>query len=149
MDRMSGASEPEVQSIAERMQRLQPYIMVYLLAGEESHGQAEDAGWLLSLGGIIVEAMTAAHPCMRQVTGDDLLAAEQANVSLLEDLDAGSEFGFARMVEKLHSTYNQMPLLGVILNSLMAGYEDEPELAPNTVGLALLHLKTVIDCLDQ
>jgi hypothetical protein len=31
----------------------------------------------------------------------------------------------------------------------MEGNEDEPDLAGDNVGLALLHLKTVIDCLDQ
>jgi len=31
----------------------------------------------------------------------------------------------------------------------MAGNEDEPELAGEHVGLALLHLKTVVDCFDR
>jgi hypothetical protein len=49
----------------------------------------------------------------------------------------------------LSDSYNQMPLLGMILSALMADYADEPELAPDNLGLALLHLKTIIDCLDQ
>jgi hypothetical protein len=43
----------------------------------------------------------------------------------------------------------QMPLLGAVLEALMEGNEEEPELLHEDIGLALLHLKTVIDCLDQ
>ncbi len=36
-----------------------------------------------------------------------------------------------------------------MLELLMAGYEEEPEFAPENVGIALIYLKTIIDCLDQ
>ena len=31
----------------------------------------------------------------------------------------------------------------------MSGHEDNPELAPEHIGLELLSVKTVVDCLDQ
>ena len=31
----------------------------------------------------------------------------------------------------------------------MSDHEDAPELAPANIGMSLLYLKTVIDCLDQ
>ncbi len=52
-------------------------------------------------------------------------------------------------MQKLVASYHQMPLLGAVLEALMTGNEDEPALAQEDTGLALLHLKTVIDCLDQ
>jgi hypothetical protein len=39
--------------------------------------------------------------------------------------------------------------LGAVVEALMDGHEKEPNLAPEHLGLALIHLKTVIDCLDQ
>ena len=149
MERMGRASEPEIQRIAERMQTEQPYIMVYLLASEEQLTEDEEDGWLMSLGSVIFESMSGVNPKLRPVSGDELLAAEEKNLKLLERLEEGSEMGFMDAVESLSDTYNQMPLLGMILNALMADYADEPELAPENLGLALLHLKTVIDCLDQ
>ena len=38
---------------------------------------------------------------------------------------------------------------GVNAGVLMAPHEDQPELAPETPGLEMLCLKTVIDCLDR
>ena len=32
---------------------------------------------------------------------------------------------------------------------LMSGNEEAPELAPESVGMGLIYLKTVVDCLDQ
>jgi hypothetical protein len=47
------------------------------------------------------------------------------------------------------STYNQIEVLNAVIEALMSGHEEEPELAGEHIGLALLHLKTVVDCLDQ
>jgi len=149
LDHMARASEKEIRDIAERMQQQQPFVMVYLLAVEEQISEGQEQGWLMSLGGAIFEAISQANPILRQVTGDELLAAEEENQKMLEGLEAGSEMDFASAVDDLHTTYNQQPLLSVVLNELMADYADEPELAPEKIGLALLHLKTVIDCLDQ
>jgi hypothetical protein len=32
---------------------------------------------------------------------------------------------------------------------LMAGHKEIPELAPKRLGIELIHLRTIIDCLDQ
>ena len=149
MCQMDQASTDQAQQVAARMQSQQPYIMVYLLAAEEQADEGAEPGWLLWLGGVICEAAARAHPRLRQVAGDDLLAAEEKNVQMLEKLEDGSEMDFVAAVERLLSTYNQQPLLGAVLAALMAGHEEAPELAPDNIGVALLHLKTVIDCLDQ
>jgi hypothetical protein len=80
---------------------------------------------------------------------DDLEAAEQANVKFLEDLEAGSEMDHMAGLQNLMATYNQVPLLSAVIEGLMSGNEEEPEMAGEGIGLALLHLKTVLDCLDQ
>jgi hypothetical protein len=52
-------------------------------------------------------------------------------------------------LQNLMATYNQIDVLNAVIEALMAGNEDEPELAGEHIGLALLHLKTVVDSLDQ
>jgi hypothetical protein len=54
-----------------------------------------------------------------------------------------------RALQNLMSTYNQIEVLNAVIEALMSGHEEEPELAGEHIGLALLHLKTVVDCLDQ
>jgi hypothetical protein len=148
-ERICQASREESSRIAQRIQRKQPFVMIYLLASDDGLMEGEDRGKLLELGTFIYEALASAHPKLRKVTGDELEEAEDTNLEFMATLDEGSEMGFIDSMQKLMVTYNQMPLLGAVLEALMQGYEDHPELAPDSLGMALLHLKTVIDCLDQ
>jgi len=146
--RVNTSSPDQARSLAERMQQEQPFIMVYLLAAEESMLD-EERGSLLMLGVTIWQIMSASGPPLRQVRDAELETAEEANIRALEHLDSGSERASMEAMGRLISAYNQMPLLGTVVEALMDGHADEPDLAPEHVGLALIHLKTVIDCLDQ
>jgi hypothetical protein len=150
-DRVNQVDERAARKLADRMQKEQPFIMMYLLAaaeGEEPEGRA-DRGRLIELGLTAWQVMATAQPRLGLVSGEELLAAEQANVRFLEKLDDGPEAHYQDAAASLFRNYNQMPLLGAMLEALMSGNEDTPELADDLIGLDLLHLKTVIDCLDQ
>ena len=86
---------------------------------------------------------------LRQITMDDLTTAETTNLKFLEEMEAGSEMDHMAGLQNLMATYNQVPLLSAVIEALMADSEEEPELASENIGLALLHLKSVLDCLDQ
>ena len=147
--RVNTSSPDQARSLAERMQQEQPFIMVYLLAAEESMLDEQERGSLLMLGATIWQIMSASGPSLRQVGDSELETAEEANIRALEDLESGSEMASTEAMQRLISDYNQMPLLGAVVEALMDGHTDEPDLAPEHLGLALIHLKTVIDCLDQ
>jgi hypothetical protein len=142
-------SDPqESRVLAERMQQEQPFIMIYLMAAEETLLGEEERGEMLMLGAFVWQALSSKGP-LRRVTDTELTAAEAANVGAIEKLDEGPEMDLTAGLGALVANYNQMPLLGAVLETLMAGHEDAPELAPEHVGMALIHLKTVVDCLDQ
>lgn len=147
--RVCELSEEESAALARRMQEEQPFIMVYLLAADENLMAGEEPGQLMELGAIIWDIMSQGGQQLRQVTGEELEAAEDANIAFLETLDEGPEMKFQDAVLQMMADYNQMPLLGAVVEALLEEYEDAPALAPDHVGMALLHLKTVIDCLDQ
>ena len=148
-DQLEQVSREEASQLANRMREQQPALMVYLLAGEEALDTGEESGWLIYLGAVIFEIIASQQVDLRPVSPEEVMAAEEANVLLLEDLEEGSEMGFTDAVKSLLVTYNQMPLLSALLEALMSPHEDNPELAPDHIGMALIHLKTVIDCLDQ
>ena len=147
--RLNESPPDEIRQKFEKLGKAQPFIVAYMLAVEETLMAEGDRGNLLFLTLIIHEIMSAARPRLQQITGEVLESAESANTQFLENLEAGSEIGYIDALSKLVATYNQMPLLGAVLEALMAGNEEEPELADENLGMALIHLKTVIDCLDQ
>ena len=147
--RINDAAEEDAQRLLDVMAKSQPFLVAYLLAVEETLMAEEERGQLILIGLILWEIIVAEHPRLRTVTMDDLEAAEKANVKFLEDLEAGSEMDHMAALQNLMTTYNQVDLLNAVIEALMAGNEEEPELAGEHVGLALLHLKSVLDCLDQ
>ena len=137
------------QLLLQEMTREQPYIVGYLLCAEETLMAEEERGDLIMMGLVVWKALSDGHPPLRLVTETDLEEADAANMKFFEQLEAGSEMDYLDGVQSMLSTYNQMPLLASVLETLMAGSEDEPELAPENIGQTLLHMKTVVDCLDQ
>lgn len=148
-DRLADTNPEEVQQLMDRMADEQPLILAYLMASQEQLGQGAQEGLLLVLGALIWESFSAIQSPLPQVAEDELDQAEETNIRMLETLAEDSEFGYLEAVEKMMTTYNQMPLFGVVLEELMSDFEDEPELADDYVGLAMIYLKTVIDCLDR
>ena len=147
--RINEASEEEAQRLLDVMAKQQPFIVAYLLAVEETLMEEHERGQLMLIGLILWEILYAEQPALRSVTMDDLEAAEADNVKFLEELEAGSEMDHTAGLQTLLATYNQVPLLMAAIESIMAEDAEEPELAGENIGLALLHLKTVLDCLDQ
>jgi hypothetical protein len=148
-DRICSLSDEESERLVRRMLQEQPFIMLYLLAADEQWMAQEERGRLQELGAIVWEIMSQNGQKLRQVSPKELEAAEDANTAFAQQLDEGPEMQFQEAILHMMANYNQMPLLGTIVEALMEEYEEAPSIAPDGVGMALLHLKTVIDCLDQ
>lgn len=147
--RINDATEEEGQRLLDGMAKQQPYIVAYLMAVEETLMAEEERGQLMLIGLIVWQIISSENKELRAVTMEELETAESANVKFLEDMEAGSEMDHMAGLQDLMASYNQMPLLGAAIEALMAEHVEEPELAGENIGLALLHLKTVLDCLDQ
>lgn len=147
--RVSESTAEDVQQLMGRMLKNQPFAGAYLMAVEETLMPEEERGQLLFIAIILWEIMSAGREPLRQVSQAEIEAAEAKNVKFLEELEAGSEMDYLDSLHQLMTTYNQAPLLEAVVEALMAENQEDPETAPDSVGIALLHLKTVLDCLDQ
>ena len=147
--RTNEATEEEGQRLLDVMAKQQPFVVAYLMAVEETLMGEEERGQLILIGLILWQIVSTEKPDLRPITMDDLEAAETRNLKFLEEMEAGSEMDHMAGLQNLLATYNQVPLFTVVIEALMGGNEDEPELAGENIGLALLHLKSVLDCLDQ
>jgi len=148
--RLNEATSEDTECLIDQMAKVQPFVLAYLMAVEETLRSEEmERGGLLLLGVMLWQVLSSDNPNMRQVTMETLELAEAANLKFVEELEAGSEMDYMNALTNLMTNYNQSPLLTVVIETLMQGNEEEPELARETIGLELLHLKTVLDCLDQ
>jgi hypothetical protein len=146
---MNQLPEKEATKRFKQFSDAQPGVIAYLLAVDEEVTPEGERGDLLFLGLFIWESFRAAGLSPTLVVPEAIEAAEETNTKFLTGLDEGSEHGMFDAVRQLMQNYNQMPLLGGLLEILMSENAEEPEMAGDNVGVALLHLKTVIDTLDQ
>lgn len=147
--RINEASDEEANRLIDAMAKEQPFVVAYLMAVEETLIADHERGRIMLVGLLLWETLSPVNPAPRLVTVEDIEAAEKVNIAFLEELEAGSEMDHMEALRNLMITYNQSALLEMVVEALMAGHEEEPELAGDHIGLALLHLKTVLDCLDQ
>ena len=145
--RVTEASPEDAQAMLDQMAKAQPFVFAYLMAVDETLNDDEQRGQLLLIGLAVWESLKKETP-PRIIPVEEIQAAEELNLKFLEGLEAGSEMDYINAMHHLMSSYNQMPLLGSVIEALMEGDEEEPELANENLGLALVHLKSVIDCLD-
>jgi hypothetical protein len=120
---------------------------VYLGAADQSVREADDdTSALMPLAALIYDSLRSRSKlaCVAAETIED---AEDANIALLQSLEEASETHHHAVVEKLISEYSQAPLIAFIMERLMEGNEETPELAPDHIGMELLYLKTMIDSL--
>ena len=149
-DRLCELNREQTSSLTKQFWEEQPALGVYLAACSEGLGDEAAKSPLIDLSVAIWNAMRrAGHQKLKTVSPEALDEAEEANTRMLEKLEQGSEIEYSDTVKGFLEGYNQRELLGLCLEVLMQNDEEQPELAPDRVGLELLWLKTIIDCLDQ
>src|SRR5262245_55434495 len=89
--RINETTEENAQLLMEGMAKQQPFVVVYLLAVEETMMKGDDRGQLMLIGLILWKIFSAENPALATVSKEALEAAEEANIKFLEELEAGSE----------------------------------------------------------
>ena len=149
-DRFCGLDEKQSVAFSQKFLKAQPALAIYLLATNDEMGEEAEQSPVVDLTIALWDAMTqTAGKPLPEISPEDIESAEDANSGMLETLGDGSEFQMHDAAAGLITSFNQRDLLGFCVEILMQDNADQPELAPERVGLELLVLKTIIDCLDK
>jgi len=149
-DHLCAQDEEQSATFSKKFLEAQPALGVYLLAWTENLGEDSTESPLIELVLAVWDVMTriGGRP-LKNLAPETIEAAEEANISTLQNLEAGSEFQWDDTASGLISSFNQREILGFCIEVLMGDDEEQPELAPDRIGMEMIVLKTVIDCLDQ
>lgn len=149
-NQMCDLGHAETDALMKKFMTEQPALGVYVFAKLEGMEEEAEHTRIAELVVAAWQAMTnAAGRQLPMATPDEIERAEDANTRTLDQLDEASEFEWKDSVRALFQDYNQREILGFGIEVLMSGNEDAPELAPESIGLELVWLKTVIDALDR
>jgi hypothetical protein len=150
-ERLCAMNEEQTETLVKQFMEEQPALGIYLFAS----GETLEAGSLQEspLVDLVIASWQvlsrAAGRRLNQVTPEQIESAEEANTKALEQLENASEIEQQKTVQQTFENCPQRELLGFGVEILMSGHEENPELAPESIGMELLWLGTVIDCLDR
>ncbi|MCX6844920.1 MAG: hypothetical protein NTX53_21875 [candidate division WOR-3 bacterium] len=147
--RMATGEVADAQKLAAQMSREQPFVQAYLLAVGERDLNPDEAPLLLYIGTVVWQMFVHGGRRVAMVKGDALDRAEKANMKMLEYLEGEPETDFTKVVESLASNYNQVEVLRYVASALMEEPEEGCDIREESLGQTFIHLKTVVDCLDQ
>lgn len=140
----------QAQKIIHRIGQEQPVILAYLMAAGDDLFNQEERELLLYLGVVIWLIMTNGKTGLKKISERTLEKIEDTNFKMIEYLEGEPDGNFARTVELIYGNYNQPAVLKYAVESLMESMEEDEALIRNeNLGMMLIYLKVVIDCLDK
>jgi hypothetical protein len=86
---------------------------------------------------------------LRLATPEQIEAIEDTTINQLQKLEAGSEADLQGHALSTIQDHNQREMLRFGVELLFGRHEDEPDLAPDSLGLEMIWLYTVVEVLDK
>jgi hypothetical protein len=147
--RMDQLDIEDAPSLIDKIGKEQPFMLTYLMAtGSDILNQHERKTLLFMSVMIwyIVSENIIQSPKMPLALFEE---KEAINISMLEYLAGESETDFMDTVEKIMTNYHQAELLRYVIENLLEQAENQEELSEENIGMIVIYLKTIIDCLDM
>jgi hypothetical protein len=146
--RIADFSAREGKALAEKFAAEQPIVMAYLMAVDGDLFNADERELLFYLGAVVWQMMAQGDAPLPQVTEPMIEQAEAANQAVLESLaDAPDDDAHAAMAQLLQE-YAQPEVFKYVVTALMESTQEEG-IREENLGVLMVNLKTVIDCLNE
>jgi hypothetical protein len=147
--RMWEMSEPDAMRLSYVMQKEQPLLVAYLAAVDEGILNQEERELLFYLGTVLWQVMAAGGESLPKLTEKQLLDCEKRNMRIGESLKHADNMKFAGVVKQILKECRQYEVLRYTIAALMDESGEDNTVRDENLGIIMLDLKTVLDCLDQ
>ena len=128
----------------------QPAIGIYCAAQDENLAEKGTVSPMIDLTMLTWKSLTRVAGRKLPIAAPEAIeAAEDAVTKQLEKLGEGSEMDMQDAALKLFESHNQREIMRFGIEVLMSRYAETPDLAPESLGLEMIWLNTVVECLDN
>lgn len=149
-NRLCDLDEKGSTQLSKEFFKAQPALGIYCAAQDENLREEGESSPMVELTIAFWQAMTqAAGDPLPMATPEEIEAIEETIQKQLESLEEGSEMDLQTHARRTIENHNQRELLGFGIEILMARHEEDPDLAPDSLGLEMIWLNTVVECLDR
>jgi hypothetical protein len=145
--RIAGFSAREGKALGIQFVTEQPVLTAYLMGVDGDLFNEDERELLFYLGTVVWQMMAQGDQPLPRVTETMLDQAENANVTMIESLVDASDDDTRAAMEKLLREYGQPEVFRYVVEALMESAQDEG-IRQDNLGIMMVDLKTVIDCLN-
>ncbi len=146
--RMASLTSYEIIPKTQRINAEQPHVLAYLLGVDDDILNQDERDLLVYLGLVVFEMMRQGSKPPPVVTGDMLDEALERNLEIVESWWGRGSPKLVETVRKMVTGYGQPEVLRYVLEALMEDSEEDSSVRDEMKGMIMIHLKTLIDCLD-
>ncbi|MDP7421721.1 MAG: hypothetical protein QGH40_07565 [bacterium] len=147
--RMASMPPEKAIKLLKRLIKQQPVIIDYLSAVGEGFLNQEEREFIGFLTLVIWQTFSQSTTPLKSITEEDLAGIERMNRPLFEHLESESESKLMRALSILYHHYHQKKILKYLIQMLLDNQDEEPFIRTSNRGIAIVSLKTVIDCFSQ
>jgi hypothetical protein len=144
---MAVMSASQIPGLIDQMQDEQPALLAFLLALEGDELPQEEFEVILYLGIAVWQMMKRGHPRLMHVSIKKLEQENEENIQTLKFMEQDTTSDFLSATREILDSYPEPAVLGYIVEALMETNPENVELSTATIGIAFLHLKTMLDAL--
>lgn len=146
-----GQDEMDIYQTLKPLHLRQPLLMQYLRVADQDVLNEDEHQTLYYLGSLVVQVMLEESLQIREVTEDQWERARWENLVLLERVEETKEDPeiFKDFMDEMMSTHHQMDLFTFVGYALMNDPGLSGSIRPENVWRLFIHLKIVVDCLDE
>lgn len=127
----------------------QPFVLTYLMSSGDTILNQNERNLLIFMGVMLwylIEDDISGIPVISEELIDQF---QKQNYKMLEYLADEPESDFVNTVQVIMSKYHQPDLLRYIMDKLTNDLKDRIEFRYQNLGIIVIYLKTIIDCLDS
>lgn len=146
---MATMSPLNYPKLINKFSKEQPFMLAYLMAVDDEQFNQDERELLLYLGVVVWKIMSRGNKPLPQVDEEMIDSAEEKNINMLEYLEGETETGFYETTASVLEGYNQPQVLRYVVEALMEEDEEGVDIREDNIGMMMIYLKTVIDCLDR
>lgn len=139
----------DAPALIDNLGKEQPYMLTYLMATGNDILTQPERETLLFMGVMVWQIVSKSISKYPEIDITMLYDKETKNLSMLEYLAGEPETDFLDTVELIMTNYHQAELLQYTIDQLLEQPEKGVELSDENIGMIVIYLKTIIDCLDS
>ncbi|MEW5717421.1 MAG: hypothetical protein AB1817_02220 [Chloroflexota bacterium] len=146
--RVAALTRREGERLAQKFVAEQPAVTAYLLAVDRDLFSDEERELLFYLGTVVWQIMAQGAAPLPRVTEQALEQAEDVNLAMLKSQQEASDENMRAAMAQLLQEYAQPEVFRYVVEALMESAREE-DVPQDNLGVMMVDLKTVIDCLNE